>query len=214
MFYKRVGTGMVALSLLLIGVSTQPALSQSKMQTPGGHQTVAPSDMPQQPSITEELQNKSKMYTKTAPSPVLDQPGMPTFQPSNEKLSKGPIVTPRQAQNGAAKPGMPQNKSQVKGNPVLTPGSEATAPGGTPQPGALVMPQGEPSTVRVGPMEPTPIWARAILGVVLLFQFLMMSIIGVALHINKTRNDDLYQGGKIINEDYREPPVDRLRGAA
>ena len=68
----------------------------------------------------------------------------------------------------------------------------------------------EKSTVRVGPVDSTPIWVRGMLAAWLLLQFFAMLVCFLALQLRGRSDQIRFQGGKEINEDYREPTLPQL----
>jgi hypothetical protein len=189
MFYKRVGIGIISAAFALT-LSQPGVVAQSRLQTPEGRQTVAPSDMPQQPTLSEEFGKKSKVDLKAVPPSVgIDQPGVPAIQhppvPAEESRHRVPPGT-------------------VTGTGAAVPQIGPTVPGVRPSTGEIVYPEGIPSSVRIGALEPTPFWQRAVLGAALLLQFFVLCIVGFAVYRGKVVHDDRFQGGKIIDEDYRE----------
>jgi hypothetical protein len=194
-----------ALLAVAAGVSmmTPGAFAQSRFQTPDGHQTIGPSEMPQQPSLNEEFSHNAN--NKVVPNAEPDVPGVPGFVGSKGGALRNPgIIQERQRTPGMAGQQQQSIPSDVGKNTNTAPKSNATAPGGNDQPGALVLPQGESSTVRNGPMEPISPWARAALAFWLLLMFGAMTIIAVALTIAKRQDIDEHDG-HLIDADYREP---------
>lgn len=174
---KKTKMVVVAASLLLL--SETAGFAQSQLQTPDGRQTVAPSDMPQQPSLNEEFSDPSKINQKTTPSTGIDMPGLPTFNDPNAGQK-------------------PRNQHTILND---------EAPGGSPDVGAITYPNGVPSTVRIGPMEEVPMWQRVLLGAFLLLQLAVMVIAAVVLQAKKIRDDNRFNDGHIIQRDYKEPLV-------
>lgn len=175
---RNVRLALVVSSMSLFLMNAQPAHAQYKLQTPDGHQTVAPSDMPQQPTLPEEFQkNASRGSRSIAPSVGVDMPGMPSVTPLNESRLSTHTAS---SQNGV------------------------TAPGQPPQPGSLVLPDGVSSSTRIGPVNPTPFWERAALATFLMIQFAAVLIIAVVLQRTKVVKDAEFQGGHIIDEDHVE----------
>lgn len=182
---------LVAASFMLFA-SDPSALAQSLLQTPSGRQTVAPSDMPQQPTLNEDFANPSKMNSRTIPPAGPDMPGVPGIEPPGRKATTGP--------------GMIQNGSGEMSAPLrMKTSNDAIGTVETPRTGGIVLPEGIPSSVRIGPMEPVPMWQRAALGFWLALQLVVLCVVATAMHFVKARHDDEYQGGHMINRDHTEP---------
>lgn len=186
---------LLAAGVMLL-VADPSALAQQRLQTPDGRQTVAPSDMPQQPTLNEDFANPSKQNQRVSPPSVgVDMPGMPGVETPGRKAT-----TP---------PGIIRNEGVGQGEPTLMQPAPQDARGtvASPRTGGTVLPQGVPSSVRIGPVEPVPVWQRAALAIWLTAQLAVLVILGVIMQLNKRRNEDLYQGGSIIDRDRIETRV-------
>jgi hypothetical protein len=71
----------------------------------------------------------------------------------------------------------------------------------TPRTGGLVLPQGIPSSVRIGPVYDVPMWQRGVLAFWLTIQFVVLLVVAVAMQLVKRRNEDEFQSGHIINPE-------------
>jgi hypothetical protein len=191
--YLRAGV-LVAASLMVLSASL-PANAQSRLQTPRGDQTVAPSQMPQQPTLNEDFANPTKINQKTTP-PVTgpDMGGIPGIEPPGRKATQGPGMI----RNGNGDMSAPQNMKQMPATPNGQPQAQ------TPRTGGIVLPQGVPSSVRVGPVEPVPVWQRALLAIWLTIQLAVLIVLGAALTLFKQRDEDLH-GGHIIDPQTTNP---------
>jgi hypothetical protein len=186
--YLKAGV-VVGASLAILSSASQPAGAQMRLQTPRGDQTVAPSQMPQQPTLNEEFANPSKINRKVSP-PVTgpDMPGMPGIEGPGNK----PVQAPGMIQNGedATNSNMKQQPTSGNGQPTVN----------TPRTGGMVLPQGLPTSVRIGPVEPVPVWQRAALALFLTLELVVLGLVGVALTLFKNRDVDEHDG-HIINPD-------------
>jgi hypothetical protein len=198
---KKMPIAVAAVALLSWVISpATPAFAQGKFQSPDGRQTIAPSDMPQQPTLNEEFSRRAKGNTIPEPTGP-DWGGVHNINLGSSGNSpdksgavpQGPIQEHRN---------QPQNQ-QTKA-PNLPNEAPTTAPGGPSSPGALVLPQGEPSTVRTGPIEPVPVWTRVILAIWVLFMAGVTTVVAIALTAVKNREIDEL-GGHLIRPDYQEP---------
>jgi len=187
------------------------AAAQFRYETPDGHQTIGSSQMLQQPSLNEEF---SKATGKTIPNAAPGVPGLPNIQsastgnpPSAVPAKPGLIGTQNQSnQTQGSQSGTNANMQKAQSqNKNTAPQSNATAPGGTAQPGAIILPQGEASTVRVGPVEHITLAQRAFMAAWLILQFVVISVVAVVATVNAMRDRARYQGGHAIREDYRDP---------
>ena len=80
----------------------------------------------------------------------------------------------------------------------------------TEQPGdSIVMPPGIPTDVRIGPVEPTPNWERAVLAGILIFQLIITVLWGITAYIAKARADRLEKGGHYIEVGRKEELLHR-----
>lgn len=193
---------LVAVTLGLSLFAADPsALAQQRLQTPEGRQTVAPSDMPQQPTLNEDFANPSKQNTMVVPpAGGSARPGIPGIESPGRKATTGPGMI----KNG----NMDERVGPVQMQPQpAQPGQQPTV--NTPRTGGIVLPEGIPSSVRIGPVEPVPIWERAMLALFLTVNLAVISIIAVAMQIHKRHYEDEFQHGHTINPDYREPLVHR-----
>jgi hypothetical protein len=194
--YLKAGVVMAA-SLMMLATASDPAFAQQRLQTPRGDQTVAPSEMPQQPSLADDMANPSKMNENVIPRVPPDIPGVPGVEPPGTKPSTGPGTT---INSGSATP---------EGMQVVP-----TAPGGqplqeTPRAGGIVGPEGTPSSVRIGPVEPIPVWQRATLAIWLTVQFVVLLAVAIAMTLLKVRNDERDNAGHIIHPDTTNPSLRR-----
>ncbi len=196
MNYKRISYGAITMAAVCSILCGQSSLAQSRYQTGQGRQTVAPSQMPQQPSAAEDFSIKRNIELNSIPQDALDQPGLPSITGKNPGVGESTKPQPRMTSEGPAKAG-----TGVPPKPVTT-------PGGVPQEGSLVLPGGVPSTVRIGPIEPIPTWFRWALAGFILFQFVVVSVTAIALYMSLMRSK-ARQGGHLIRRDYREPIVHR-----
>jgi hypothetical protein len=191
--YLKAGV-LVAASLMVLSAGL-PANAQSRLQTPRGDQTVAPSQMPQQPSLNEDFANPTKINGKTMP-PVNgpDLGGLPGVEVPGRKATQGPGMI----KNGTGDASSPMPMKEVpraqNGQPIQA----------TPRTGGMVLPQGVPTSVRVGPVEPVPVWQRALLAIWLTIQLAVLIVLGAALTIFKRRDEDLH-GGHIIDPQTTNP---------
>jgi hypothetical protein len=89
---------LIVSSMSLFLMTGQSAHAQYRFQTADGHQTVAPSDMPQQPSMAEEFMTKSNMMNNSSPQPSLDLPGTPGVVngPPSIQTPNGKFINPGQ----------------------------------------------------------------------------------------------------------------------
>lgn len=191
--YLRAGV-LVAASLMVLSAGL-PANAQSRMQTPRGDQTVAPSKMPQQPTLNEDFANPSKINQKTTP-PVTgpDMGGIPGIEMPGRKATQGPGMIQNGKGDMTSTPNMKQMPATPNGQPQAA----------TPRTGGIVSPEGIPSSVRIGPVEPVPIWQRALLAIWLTVQLAVLIVLGAALSLFKTRDQERH-GGHIIDPQTTNP---------
>jgi hypothetical protein len=192
--YLRAGI-VVGASLAILSSASVPSFAQSRMQTPRGDQTVAPSQMPQQPSLNEDFANPSKINQKVQP-PVTgpDMPGIPGVEGPGRK----PVTGPGMIQNGNGEMNGPLNMKQQPAGANGQPTAE------TPRTGGMVLPQGIPSSVRIGPVEPVPMWQRAALAFWMTINLVVLLMVAVGMTLMKKRDVDEY-GGHIIHPDTTDP---------
>lgn len=187
--YLKAGV-LVAASLMVLSASL-PANAQSRLQTPRGDQTVAPSDMPQQPTLNEDFANPSKINEKVVP-PVTgpDMGGIPGIELPGRKETQGPGMI----QNGHGDMSAPQNMKPTEATPGGQPQAE------TPRTGGVVLPQGIPTSVRIGPVEPVPAWQRVLLGVWLVLQLGVLIVLGAVMAGFRKRTEERH-GGHVIRPE-------------
>jgi hypothetical protein len=181
----------VTAGLLAIAPS---ASAQYQYETPDGHQLVGPSEMPQQPSLNEEFGNATG---KTVPNAAPDIPGVPGIQAGTAAATQSPTTKPGLI-------GAPPNQKGPAQNKNTAPQSTATTPGATAEPGSIVLPQGEASTVRVGPVEHITVAQRVLMGAWMVLLLVVLAVISVATYVNNRRDENLYQEGHEIDEGRRE----------
>lgn len=198
---RNLRLALVVSSMSVFLMTVQSAQAQFKFQRADGHQTVAPSDMPQQPSMSEEFTTKSNMMNNSTPQSSLDLPGTPGVVNSapNVQTPIGKIQDNQQARQA----------NNTGGSSSQLPQSHATTPGQAPTPGSLVYPNGMSSATRIGPVEPTSMWTRFALAAFLMIQFAAMTIVAIVLQRKTTRHEIEYQGGHIIDEGHKEEWVHR-----
>lgn len=184
---NTIGLGLIAASVAF-AVSDPLALAQQRLQTPDGRQTVAPSDMPQQPTLSEDFANPTKINERSgSPSVGVDMPGLPGIETPGRK----PVQGPGTIMNAQPDPNDPVRMREAPADPRGTVE--------TPRTGGIVLPQGVPSSVRIGPVYEVPMWQRAALGFWLALQLVVLMAVAVTMQIFKRRSEDEHQGGSIID---------------
>lgn len=193
---KYLKAGLVlGVSLATLLSASQPMFGQMELQTPRGDQTVAPSQMPQQPTLGEDFANPSKINEKVSP-PVTgpDMGGTPGIEPPGRKPTQGPGII----QNSKDITAPLQTRQQGPVNAVGQPTAE------TPRTGGLVLPQGVPTSVRIGPIRPVPLWQRVALAFFLTVELVVLAVVALALTLMKKRDVE-GRGGHLINPETTNP---------
>lgn len=182
-------------SLAILSSASQPAVAQMQMQTPRGDQTVAPSQMPQQPTLGEDFANPSKINQKVSP-PVTgpDMGGTPGIEPPGRKPTQGPGIIQNLKDITAPLTTRQQGPVNAVGQPTAE----------TPRTGGLVLPQGVPTSVRIGPMQPIPLWQRAALALFLTLELFVLAVVAVALTLMKKHDIEQHRG-HLINPETTNP---------
>ena len=166
---------VLATAVLCLSSSlADPAWSQSRLQDRDGRQTVAPSQMEQQPMLSEELAqpSKTKAGARLETAPSSDLPGLPDISPNAR-------ITTQSEREGSE-------------------GSKHT----NASPGGIVYPSGIPSEIRIGPQEPTPPWQRTFLAGLLVFQLIVCVVWAITFKMaygsNRTASEVDHESGKLV----------------
>jgi hypothetical protein len=193
---KYLKAGIVAgASLAILSSASLPSFAQSRLQTPRGDQTVEPSQMPQQPSLNEDFANPSKINQNTIPRQGgPDQAGIPGVEGPGRKATTGPGMIMNGKGDMSTNAPMKQQQVGSNGKPIAD----------TPRTGGMVLNQGIPTSVRIGPVEPVPIWQRAALAFWMTLQLVVLGVVAVAMTLMKGR-DVADHGGHIIHPDTTDP---------
>jgi hypothetical protein len=170
--------------VLMAAGTGSPASAQTRGTDAQGRQTIGPSEIPQQPMLKDELANpRITGGARSNDVHTNDFPGMTTG---------GRVVD---------MPGARTSTQQELENPNLPK---------TEQPGdSLTMPPGIPTDVRIGPVEPTPDWERAVMAGILIFQLIITVLWGITAYIAKARADRLEKGGHYIEAGRKEELLHR-----
>lgn len=191
--------GIVALILAVTWAIGSSASAQYLYETPNGYQTIGPAQMGQQPSLSEEF-FKHATGTTVAPTGIY-QPGVPGVQIGP---GPGPTQLPANTIEGGASSISKQATSSTSKQSIQPPQAAATVSGGTAQPGSIIYPQGESSMIRIGPVWQTSMATRVVLGAWLLLQLVVIAIVAFALQFRHSSDEQEFQGGHTIQEDYRQ----------
>lgn len=166
-----------AVAMITAGTGS-PASAQTRGTDAQGRQTIGPSEIPQQPSLKDELANpRITGGARSSENLTIDQPGMVDM------------------------PGARTSTQTELDNPSL-PHTEQPSD-------SLVMPPGIPTDVRIGPVEPTPPWERAVLAGILIFQLIITVLWAVTAYIAKARADRLERAGHDIMPGRKEELLHR-----